>query len=175
MLRIQCLLWLLFFNSVVHAMSYTLQIDEEALQERVDAMMPLEQSQLFVRVRMSDPKVDLIKGANEIRVDMNIRAFGPGGLQGSGVLGIKGSLSYNEKQGAFYLKNPELVHIEIAQLPAEFEPTIKEIADLTLKQVLVAHPVYRLEDDDKIQSLAKATLSTVEIKDEILNLTFNLF
>ncbi len=173
--RIACLFILLCQSLVVHAFSYTLEVTEQELQEKVSAMMPIEKQHLFVTVTLSDPDIDLIKGSNKIGVFVNISAVVPGAIQGTGRAKIVGSLIYKPAEGAFYFEEPLVETFEVDQLSAEYAPMLKELSQVSVSKALSRYPVYTLKDDKIEQQLAKSVLESIEVKDEVLFIHLSAF
>ena len=98
-----------------------------------------------------------------------------GGVQGSGSAKITGSLKYDATKGEFYFNNPKIEHLEINQVPKQFIPDIKNIAQQLVTQVLAAQPIFKLNDNDVKQKLAKTALQSVSVKNEILFVVLNVF
>lgn len=155
---VSCLL-----SSIAMAFSYTLEITEQELQEKVSAMMPLEKKKFFVTVILSEPKVELLKETNEISIFSNLEALAPGGLKGSGRAKITGSLSYDANEGAFYLNNPKIESIEIDKMPEKYSPKIKQLTQTAVSKAMSVYSVYKLKDDNLKHKLAKATLESISV------------
>jgi len=156
-------------------LSYTLTMTEQELQEKVASMMPFKQTQFFITVTLSDPKVELIKESDEIGVFTQVKVSAPGGIYGKGRGKVTGRLSYDASKGAFFFKNPKIVSLELDQVPKEYVSNIQLIAQVTATQAMSVYPVYILNDDDQSQKLAKSRLESVEVKGETLNVVLRLF
>ena len=89
---------LLSLATEVRAISYTVEITQQELQEKVEAMMPLKKKKLFVLVTLSEPQVELISESNEIGLQAKISIAGPG-ISESGIANIKGTLEYRPEKG----------------------------------------------------------------------------
>jgi hypothetical protein len=167
---------LLFLVShVVFALDYTQEITELEIQEKVSAFMPIEKKKYFVTVKISNPKIDLIKKTDEIGILANIEAFAPGGITGSGEIMVKGSLDYDPKKGEFYFKSPKIVSLTIDKVPHKIIPKIQGIAQIALSKAMAVYPVYKFKDDNLKHKLAKAVLKSLKVKNEKLILTLGVF
>jgi len=156
------------------AFSYTVEISEQELQEKVAAMMPLERKVFFVTVTLTDSKVDLIKDNNEIGVQTVIAVTLPGGFKGNGLVEVTGSIAYDSDKGAFFFHNPTIVRLDIEQVPEKYVPKIKQIAQLIVSEAMSQYPVYKFKDDDVKHQLAKSTLKSVTIENEQLLVTLGM-
>ena len=159
----------------VSALSYTLEITESELQEKVSAIMPIEKKRYFTKIILSNPKVDLIGETNEIGVLIDIVVKGPGGISGQGNANIKGGITYDKKKGAFYLKNPSIVSLNVGKVNGKIKKQIKKLLQYALKKALAKRPVYQFKDDKLKHRLAKSVLESVTIKNEKLLVRLSLF
>jgi len=168
-----CLVFLFMFSfsQFSSAFTYTLEIPEQELQEKIDMMMPLERKSFFVTVVLSEPKVDLIQESNEIGFFSHVEVLIPGGLKGSGRGKIKGSVVYDADQGAFYLNNPSIEGLEIDRVPKKFYKKISAAIQVVLAKSLSKYPVYKLKDDDVKHQLAKSSLKSISVGNKTLLIT----
>ena len=174
-MRVCLLFMLLILSQGVFALSYTLTMTEQELQEKVEAMMPFKQTQFFITVTLSDPKVELIKESNEIGVFTHVKVSAPGGIYGKGRGKVTGTLSYDASKGAFFFKNPKIVNLELDQVPKEYVKNIQLIAQVTATQAMSVYPIYILNDENQSQKFTKSRLESVEVKDEELHVVLRLF
>ena len=92
----------------------------------------------------------------------------PGGLKGSGRGKLFGSVRYERNEGAFYLDEPKLRELEIKRVPAQLNKEIAKIAEGALVKALQRYPLYRLNESDNKQKMAKAMLESVKVEDQQL-------
>ena len=57
--------FLLLFTTGVSAFSYTLSVSEQALQDHLSAIKPMEKRSHLYRISLSYPQVDLIEGSDK--------------------------------------------------------------------------------------------------------------
>ena len=165
----------MLFSQLATALSYTLELTEKELQNQITAVMPIEKKNFFVTVTLSDPQLKLLNDENKISILTTIQILTITGYQGSGKIQTTGSLSYNAQQGAFYYKNPVINQLQIDNVPKQYLPQIKVIAQNLLTNTLSHYPVYTLNDKDENQKLAKSYLKKVTIENKILQLELSLF
>lgn len=175
MLRILFVFQLLFMSQLSDAFTYDLEITEAELQEKLEAMMPLEKKKLFFKTIVTDPKVKLISASNEIAIYANVAAHAPGGLTLTGSTQLQGSLRYDAEKGAFYFDNAKVKHLKIDQLPEQFAPKVKELTQTAVTNGTGRRPVYVLNDDNLKQKLAKSVLKSVLVKGSSLIVTLSAF
>ncbi len=168
------ILMLVTIANLTHAFAYTQEFTEIELQEKIEAMMPLEKKKYFFTLIVTSPKLDLLEQSNQLNIKANIAVLAPGKIKGTGSLTISGSITYNPAQGAFHLLNPTIVDIHIDGIPDIYQPKIKQLAQSAITNALSTSPLYRLKDDDLKQKLAKSVLESVIIKNEKLLINFNI-
>lgn len=175
MLRLFIALLLLSASQVATALSYTLEISEQELQEKIAAMMPLEKKKFFVTVIFSHPKVELAENANQIGIYSQLDIAAPGGITSTGSTKITGTLSYDAAKSEFYFKNPAVVEMKIGKVPELYVAAIKEIAQLIADKMLATMPVYKLKGGDLKHDMAKAMLKSVVVENKQLLVELELF
>jgi len=156
------------------AFTYTLEISERELQEKVAMIMPLTKKSLFFSVIIYEPEIQLHSLNNEIGFFAHVDVVVPGGLKGSGRGMIKGKVVYDSADGAFYLNQPNIEGLEIDRIPRKVIPSITKTAQIILSKSLSKYPVYKLKDDDVKHQLAKSTLKSISIENECLLVTLGL-
>ncbi len=169
------LLILFLFSSSARALSYTVEVSEAQLQEKIAAAMPIEKKKLFVKVIFSHPKIDLAVGDNQIGLYSQIDVVAPGGIQSTGQAKIKGALTYNPEQNTFYFNHPTIVNIQLHDIPDSFMASVKDIAQLIVSSKFPSIPIYTLQDNDLPQSLLKYTLKSIAIENRQLLIELGVF
>ena len=171
-LLITCLL--IAMTSFANAFSYTQNFTQAELQQEVEKVMPIVKKKYFMTITLSDPKIDLIEGSDELGLKSHINVGAPGGLQGDGIVHVVGQLDYNQTEGALYFKNARLIELSLNGVPPEIQPELKKIAQSSLTRTLSQRPVYVLNDQDVKQKIAKATLQSIIVKNQELEITFGI-
>lgn len=175
MLRTLLLIFLLGCSGLTKALSYTLEVSEQQLQDKLSAMMPIEKSHFILSIILSEPQLNLVKQTNEISIFVNIKALIAGKVQGTGRGRVTGSLSYEPTQGAFYFKQPKISELEIDNLQQQFAPKVKELTQQVISKTMENYPIYTLDDNDTQQKLAKSMLQSLQVKNQTLFITLNAF
>ena len=168
-------LTLLCFACFSHAFSYTKQFTESELQNKLDAMMPLERKQQFITIVITDPVIDFHETSNELSMKANIAATAFGGIRGKGTTHISGSISYKPETGSFHLKNPKMLELTIENVKEQYQTQIKQIAQIAIANAMSTYPIYTLNDGDIKQKLAKSVLESVVVQDEKLLVNLKVF
>lgn len=170
------LITLLFITiaNLTHALSYTQEFTEAELQEKIEAMMPLEKKKYFITIIVTAPKLDLLEGSDELSIKADIAMYAPGGIKGTGTTTITGSITYNPTQGSFHLLNPTVINLHIDGIDEQYQPQIKQMAQTAISNTMSNFPLYRLKDNDLKQKLARSVLESVVISDGklLINLNF---
>lgn len=148
--------------------SYTLKLTEDELQTHVDSFLPLEHAQQYYCLRFSEPDVVLAPGSEELGLGLRMEVFLPIGLKGSGRGFLTGAVRYEREQSAFYLDQPVLKELHIKGVPAKLNAQIAKAAQQTLARLLARYPIYRFNEQDKKQKLAKAMLQSVKVVEQQL-------
>ena len=175
MLRSIIALFLLFSSHAAMALSYTLEISEEELQEKIAAAMPVEKKKFFVTVIFSHPKVELAQNANQIGIYSQMDIAAPGGIKSTGNTKITGTLAYNAETHEFFFKNPAIVDMKIGKVPELYVAPIKEITQMIADKMLSSTPIYKLKGGDLKGDMAKAMLKSVIVENKQLLVELELF
>ena len=157
------------------AFSYTLEISEAELQDKVNAMMPLEKKKFFVTTILTNPILDLIETKNEISISTNVEVKAPGNISGNGTVIFTGTLRYENDPGSFYFDNLNVVSLTIDQVPSETLPKIKKMLEFVAKKYLATKPVFTFKDDNLKHKLAKSTLKSIAVENETLKIELGIF
>lgn len=160
------LLLVMFYANLSHAaVLYTKELTAIELQEKVDANLPLEKKLLLSTVRLSDAKVHLPEGdTGRITVELSVIASTLGGLKKEGRAQVVSGISYMSEKGEFYLKDPEIVSLQIEGVPESQQDHVKMLVERAAKLALKEMPIYRFNDENLKQKLAKATLQAVRVE-----------
>lgn len=172
------LLFILFiacYSSYTKAFTYIHEMTEKQLQQQADTMMPLKRTKFFVTATLSEPIIDLREATNDISLTANVKAKTLGNLSGDGKVSFSGFLRYEKEQGSFYFDNLKMEHLEISNVPAELLPNIKAILEVAAQKVLSATPIYTFDKNNTQHQLAKSSLTSMQIENDTLLVTFDLF
>lgn len=170
------ILFLLLFSlsQISMALTYTIKLSEAELQKKVDAMMPIEKKKLFFKLKLSEPKIELIEGSNEIGIFTHIDFDSKFGIKGAGRAKITGALSYDADSNEFFFKNSKIQQLEIDKVSQKNIQQIKGLVQKVVSKILAKHPVYRLKDDNLKHKLTKSVLQSVSVKDKQLLLELSM-
>jgi len=166
---------MLFSSSQISmALTYTIKLSEAELQKKVEAMMPIEKKKLFFKVILSEPKIELVEGSNEVGIFTHIDIDSKLGIRGTGRAKITGVLSYNADLNEFFFKNSKIEKLEIDKVSQKNIKQIKGLVQVIVSKTLAKRPVYRLKDDNLKHKLAKSVLQSVSVKNKKLLLELSV-
>ncbi|WAJ72290.1 DUF1439 domain-containing protein [Catenovulum adriaticum] len=148
--------------------AFSVVISQDELQAKVAELMPLEKRNFLISLVFSKPQVDLAVGNNQIGISCQLDALALGTLEGSGSTKIVGDLSYHAETGEFFFKNLKISTLKIKNLPEEYLPQVTQAIETMLQNALATYPVYRLDENDAKQQLAKSMIQSIEIKNQLL-------
>jgi hypothetical protein len=169
-----CLLTLPSLSLFATAIPYTLKISEQDLQEKLSQKLPIKKQAAYISAEIYDSRVDLIEGSDQIGVFTHIDITVLGNIKGSGRAYAKGVITYNAEKKAFYLIKPNIVSLEIENIPPDLIPEIKKIAQLSLEKALQFSPFYLFNDQKTQEKMANSSLQSILVKDQTLLIKMTL-
>lgn len=169
--RYVCLVLMVLCSLSVNSFEHTLQFSEAQLQQKLQALTPIERQTLLANIVLTDAKLQLLTGSNELEITAFIDVTALGNIHGSGQVRVQGSVSYQATEGAFYLHNARLTKLHIDQLSAKTVEKLQPVVQDLITKSLQSQPIYRLKDNDLRQSLLKASLKRIEVKQKTLYVT----
>ena len=173
MQRLFIICYLIFVSQTASAFSYTLKISEESLQEKVEALMPLERKTYFITTVFSHPKVELSEKTNQIGVNLQMAISTPLGMKSTGHTKIVGTLDYNAQSHEFFFKNPQVIDLTIDNMPDT--SSFRDLAQMIADKILATTPVYKLKGGDLKRDMAQTMLKSVKVEDKQLLVELELF
>ncbi len=171
---IGCLL--LLNATVVSAFNYSVLVSESTIQERLSTIRPLEKHTRFYRVSMSDLQVDLIKGSERVHFSAKILVSLFGAIQSQGRVKVSGAIEYNSESGQFFLIEPKVEAIDIADLPSSRIEKIRSVLQKVVSKALTKVKVYQLRDQSVRHKMLRSVLQSVAVsQDAQLLITLKAF
>jgi hypothetical protein len=153
-----------------------IKITPEQIQERLDKKFPISKQYLMVlNLTLADPKVELREGSDRIGVGVsaltNVRVNRE---DLTGRAHVTTGIHYNREQGSFLLVDPVVESLTITLLPEKYQEEVLLAANVATSEFLNDYEVYRLDQSDSKQKMAKLILKEVVVKDGILRVTLGL-
>jgi len=155
---------------LLYGKTFTIVIPQEKLQEALDAKFPISKTHLgLLTITYSNPRVILEEGSDRLQVGADAEAvLAMNARRAKGSARISGTLEYARESGEFLLKDARVESLNIDGLPGAHAEKAREIASAAVKQFLERKPVYKLDQADMKQSLAKLLLKGVKVRNKAL-------
>ena len=144
--------------------SRVISLSPSEVQAGIAEMFPQRRCLLGLAcVTLVDPRVRLVDGDARIYLSaVAVPELGGDELRG-GVVEARGVPRYEAASGAFYVDEPDVTRIEFPDLPASQAGIAADVARLLLGEAM-REPVWRLDERDGRQALAKLVLRGVEVR-----------
>ena len=155
------LFWLL--ASPVQA--YTVAMSEQDIEAMIAASFPIKQQMPLLNVEFSAPHVKIVPPTSRLRVSMAMVVYFPNQSFSKGRATIEGDVEYDADKGEFHLRQPGLVGLEFEQLPNEYRELVAAIVNTFAAQRLPIIVLYRLDEKDFRQAMARRVLRGITLKD----------
>ncbi len=155
---------LLYLMQCTVAAAYTVELTRQQVQEAVDGYFPVKHITPLVMLTAHNPQVSLMQKSNRIGLEISVLANVPGILTGEGRGLIDGDLEYRHQTGEFYLRDPKIKSLELYDMPAEVTASVRLALQQLMRQSLPVMLVYKLQDNDLKQKMAKSVLSSVAVR-----------
>jgi hypothetical protein len=167
------LLFLLIWMPQVRAL--TIELTAEDIQAQLAGQFPVRQERPYITVILSDPVVMLEDNSDRIGVELTVSTTTLGNIVGHARGLVDGRLRYVPQTGEFFLVNPEVRRLQVAGVPQQYQRDMQSVVAAVAKDTLARLPVYRLNEQDPNQALAKRHLKSATVRDGRLVLDLQLF
>ncbi len=114
-------------------------------------------------VTLSEPKVRLLDGDPRIHLTTTVRPELGGERLDSGEVDLAGTPYYAPDRGAFFLKGARITESRFPGLNPQQARTVSELASSLLAGALRKEPIYKLDEGDARQALARLVLRDVRV------------
>jgi hypothetical protein len=153
----------------------SIEIDQEQLQQRLDARFPQKHCSMMVAcVTLSKPVVRLTDGSPRIGLSADV-LVALGHREMPGQVTFSGVLRYVRYEGDFFLDDVRIDNFSLSGFPPELVQVVKVRGPDALRRTLQGHPIYTLKGDGARSALAKLAVRDVEVVDGKLRVTFLRF
>ena len=151
--------------------SYTFALKAEVLEKKMTQAFPIKIKKLIFVFKITDPVVILPKGSmDRIGVGMSIKVSIPGLLSAKGKALVEGEVDYDPEQGEFFFFDPEIKEMDIHGLPRRYGEEVRGLFESIIRSALGDMSIFKFDQDDKKQKIAKKLLKSVKIEDERLKI-----
>lgn len=153
---------------------FTVEITQQQIQTQIDPKFPIQKNYLVVNVTLSNPKVVLKDGSDRIFVGADVAVTVPTQPKGTGSTMLSGKVIYEKDQGAFLLTDLRVEDLKIQGISEQTVEKTKETLSQVAAQVLNRFPIYKFNEEDRAQKLAKGFLKSIEVRGGKLRVTLGL-
>ena len=154
---------LLGVTTVTHA--FTVVLTQQQLADEVKVYFPIEYETAGVRTRLDMHGIRLLQDKNRIAVSLALISSIPGVGKFSGTTEISGELDYHRGRREFYLRDPSILSLKLADVPPDYAALVEEAVQALILHAWPVIIVYRLSEEQVKGSLSMRLLKTVQIRD----------
>ena len=150
-----------------------IEITPEQIQRRLDKRFPItKQYLMLLELTLADPIVELREGSD--RVGFGVSAATNVRVDGEDLTGrahMTAAIRYVPERGSLFLVDPSLEQLDISLLPDKYKNAVTQAASLATQEFLDDYEIYKLEQSDFKQRLAKLILRDIVVEDGLLRIT----
>ena len=136
----------------------------EDLQKKVAPQFPLKQKGKLIAVTFSQPLVVLEKGGDRLGLQLDVKVAPALGKKYEGRAEVDGEIEYRPDKGEFFVVDPQVRRLHIDDVPQKYQEPIRQLANKAATRFLADVPVYKLDQKNFKQSLAKLVLKSVLVE-----------
>ena len=137
----------------------TVTLGEDEIARKVAPLFPLKRSAIVASIELNHPRVLFEEGTDRIGVELDAIATVME-EERAGTAAVLGHLRYRAETGEFFLVDPEVVRLDIPDLPEEHREPIRIATSAVVRAALPSIPVHRVENASQ-----KAFIKSVDVKD----------
>jgi len=150
-------------STATHA--FTVVLTQQQLADEVKVYFPIEYETAGVRTRLDMHGVRLLQDKNRIAVSLALTSAIPGVGKVSGTTEISGELDYHRGRREFYLRDPSILSLKLADVPPDYAALVEEGVQALILHAWPVIIVYRLSEEQVKGSLSMRLLKTVQVRD----------
>ena len=141
-------------------------IPRETIQKMVDEKFPYQKDALIAKIGLDTPLVYFKNEDIGLRINYSAQLLDK---KVSGDIDFRGRIYYKPEKGAFYLKDFKITEIKVEESNFSDKEKIKPILSEILNSYLENHHVYKLDQRDFKQNIAKLLIKSVSVKGDNLS------
>jgi len=151
--------------------SYTLKFGPEVLQKRINGVFPLKVKKFIFVFKVFDPVVVIPpETVDRIGVEVSLQVKIPGLLKAQGRGLVHGEIDYLGSSGEFFFFDPELQNFDVKGLPKRYQEEVRGLFESIMKSALSDISIFKFDEEDRKQKIAKRMLKSVKVEDERLKI-----
>jgi hypothetical protein len=168
--------------AVLSACALRKEFARDEIQAKLGAQFPIEKAAGLWAVRIQDPLVRLDGESNRVCLELGVVAaglvpdsHGAGFRSIAGRAGVEGRVEYRSEEGAFYLRDPTVTHLELTDIPIEAQVPLRLAADAAIAIALRDRPIFVLDPKrSEHEALMKGHLRRVWVEGDRLVVEYHL-
>jgi len=151
--------------------SFTFSLKAQDLEKKMTQAFPIKIKKLIFVFKITDPVVILPKGSvDRIGIGMSLKVSIPGLLSAKGKALVEGEVDYDPDQGEFFFFDPEIKELNIRGLPGRYGEEVRGLFDSIIRSTLGEMSIFKFDQNDTKQKIAKRLLKSIKIEDERLKI-----
>ncbi len=146
-------------------------IPKSEIQKELDKIFPVKNNNLIIGITI-DSAIVYFKDKN-----IGLKTCYGGfflNKELKGIADFNGQLIYHNDDGSFYLSNIRLVNVSVNNEKLLSQEQLRSLISILINKSLEKTPLYRLDQNEYKQVIAKLLLKDVKTEDEKLILTFGI-
>lgn len=147
------------------AWAYVVEMTQEQLQVMLAKGFPLKREVAFATLTFDQPRLVLEQGSNRLGLALTLLAEMPGQRPARGSGMIDGELEYHADTGEFHLRNPSVKSLSFDGLAPQYNALLQGVVAEYAAQTLPIVVLYRLDESEMRQAMARRMLKSVQVKD----------
>lgn len=157
---------------------YVIRLTEADIRAELDNRLPWTETYLFIiRVKLSNPRVDLENGTSRVNagmdVEFNVKVDdNPDPIGGS--VDVSGGVRYDNGEGEFFLVDPSIEQLNVQGIAERYTDRINKALTLALSEYYQKNPIYSLSATDAKHVVARMVLKDVSVENEDLVITLGI-
>ncbi len=154
--------------------SYTFRFTAAEIEQSLNRKLPVSKSKFLVRATVQSLEVGLSERPDRIvlRPQVEVSIAGQSALTGQAL--VEGQIRYAPDTGEFFFDAPKMVEVTVGGIPESMRQRAEDLIATCAEAYLTITPVYRLEQTDFKQSLARMLLKSVKVRDGQLQVVIGM-
>jgi hypothetical protein len=166
------LLFSILFSLSSHAL--TIKLSESDIETRLKEYLPYDLNTPLFSATVNKAKVSFTKNTKRIQISLSIKLTTTSETF-TGTTVLESGIRYDSKEGSFYLQDPQIIDLDIANLSLGLQLTAKELLNNVTRSYFNSIKVYQFDLSNSSERMTAFTLKEVSIHNNTLLLELDLF